>query len=378
MNPEKTQSRIPIAVFVGTYLPYSETFIYDQLKFQQHFQARVFGYSESEHSQKFPYDDKCLLTPIESAIYQTFGWAPKFTQSLKKLKPRLIHAHFGPNGVLAASFAKKLNIPLVVTFHGHDVPGLMRPNKFTWRYGRYNLFASRMFRYAKLFLPASLELARILEEKLHVPPEKILLHHLGIDTVKLPYHSRPKREVNVLMIGRFVEKKGFEFGIQAFAKVHEKFPGSRMTLVGDGLLKENLQKLIVSLGIQNHVDLKGILPADKVHQEMHAADVFMAPSVVSATGDRESGVIVIKEAAATGLPTLGTYHGGIPEIIEHEKTGFLVAERDVSRLASYLEKLFESYELRQKLGKAAREKMELEYDTRKLNHRLEETFLNLI
>src|SRR5690606_32662362 len=72
---------------------------------------------------------------------------------------------------------------------------------------------------------------------------------------------------------------------------------------------------------------------------MHRAHLVMTPSVTTASGDRESGVIVLKEAAATGLPTIGTRHGGIPEIIEHERTGLLVEERDEAQLADALARI---------------------------------------
>ena len=104
----------------------------------------------------------------------------------------------------------------------------------------------------------------------------------------------------------------------------------------------------------------------------------MAPSVISANGDRESGLIVLKEAAATGLPTIGTWHGGLPEIINHEETGFLVSERESKSIATHLDQLLSSHSLRVELGYKARAKMEREYDTIKQNAQLEEHFLSVI
>jgi colanic acid/amylovoran biosynthesis glycosyltransferase len=83
---------------------------------------------------------------------------------------------------------------------------------------------------------------------------------------------------------------------------------------------------------------------------------------VTADGNRESGLMVVKEASATGVVPIGTYHGGIPEIIEDGRTGFLVPERDVEALAERLGWLVADAELRRRMGEAARAKMEREYD----------------
>ncbi len=111
---------------------------------------------------------------------------------------------------------------------------------------------------------------------------------------------------------------------------------------------------------------------------MLQSDVLMAPSVIAANGDLESGLIVLKEAAATGLATIGTYHGGLPEIIDNEKTGFLVKERNVQELSGRLYDLMSDYNLRQTMGVAARAKMENEYDTLKQNEILESHFKSVL
>ena len=89
-----------------------------------------------------------------------------------------------------------------------------------------------------------------------------------------------------------------------------------------------------------------------------------APSVVTRSGDRESGLIVAKEAAACGVPVIATMHGGLPDIVEDGHTGFLVPERDVERLSEPLGRLIAEPALRQQMGGAARLKMEREYDVR--------------
>ena len=78
-------------------------------------------------------------------------------------------------------------------------------------------------------------------------------------------------------------------------------------------------------GCAGRVRFAGVLCHADVLEHMAEADLLIAPSVIAKDGDRESGLVVVKEAAARSVPTIGTRHGGIPEIIDDERTGFLVA-----------------------------------------------------
>jgi colanic acid/amylovoran biosynthesis glycosyltransferase len=102
--------------------------------------------------------------------------------------------------------------------------------------------------------------------------------------------------------------------------------------------------------------------------------VLLAPSVVARDGNRESGLIVVKEAAATGTVPIGTWHGGIPDSIEDGVTGFLVAEHDVAALGQRLALLLGDNALCERLARAARVKMEREFDNVKLVAELEDIY----
>ena len=94
---------------------------------------------------------------------------------------------------------------------------------------------------------------------------------------------------------------------------------------------------------------------------MQNSEILLCPSIVARNGDRESGILVAKEAAARCIPVIGTYHGGIPEIIDHTKTGFIVQERDAHAIAENIDLLLSNPQLRCEMGMAARKKMENEY-----------------
>ncbi len=359
-----------LALFVGSWLSYSETFIYDQVKRQARFRAEVFARRWGSHRHAFPYSPVHTLPLWQEALYSV-GASRAFDRPLAASGAVLAHAHFGVNGVLALPHVRRLDLPLVVTFHGHDVAGLMPANARSLRYYRYRRLAPAMFARASLLLCCSSELAHRLLE-IGAPEDKIRVHRLGVDLEQFAVPPRPDRAPTILMIGRMVEKKGMRYGIEAFAQARQTVPEARLRIVGDGPLRAQLMSLTQTLGVDAAVDFAGVTDAAGIRTALADADLLMTPSVVSATGDRESGVIVLKEAGASALPTIGTHHGGIPEIIDHEETGFLVPERDVDALADRLTILAADPALRSRLGAAARRKVEREYDTVTQNRVLEE------
>src|SRR5262249_1555851 len=137
--------------------------------------------------------------------------------------------------------------------------------------------------------------------------------------------------------GRFVEKKGFEYGIRAFARALADAAGkARLTLIGGGAREGLLRAEVNRLGIAPHVEFAGGLREQELLDVLGRAHVLFAPSVIARDGNRESGLVVVKEASACGAVPIGSRHGGIPEIIDDGETGFLVPERDVDGFAARL------------------------------------------
>ena len=122
--------------------------------------------------------------------------------------------------------------------------------------------------------------------------------------------------------------------------------------IGGGELLDELKTRAGSLGLSAQIDWLGALPQTEVLAHYRAADLFVLPSHISANGDRDGLPNVLMEAQSQRLACLSTNISGIPELIEHAKTGWLVPQKNTAELKDALLKLIYEPELRQTLAEA--------------------------
>jgi glycosyltransferase involved in cell wall biosynthesis len=198
------------------------------------------------------------------------------------------------------------------------------------------------------------------------PPEKINVLYGGVDLSQFKYR-RPQNgdSQNILSIGRLVEKKGHHILMLAFQKIRTKFPNAKLTIIGKGPLEGFLKTLAKQLRLGDSIRLLNHLPKDKVHDQLIHADLFCAASLEAANGDVEGIPNTLKEAMATGVPVISTYHAGIPELITPNHDGVLVSEKNAEELADALEFMLTNRDLWQGYSAAARQKIEQAFDLKK-------------
>lgn len=374
-----------VAVFRSNFLPYSETFIHDELRHHDRYSPTVFT-RQWRNRDRFEGHDVVAVEeiphgrrPLASAWFAATARSKQFDEMFRQRAFDIIHAHFGHNGLYALPYARKFDIPLVVSLHGRDVTILLGNEKYKPSFWHYLKGYRTLFRKVDMFLAASSEL-RDLIVSVGCPAGKVMVHTLGIDIEKFaPIREEARTEPpTVLMVGRFVEKKGHMVGLQAAAAARREGLSFKLVMVGDGPKEGQYRRYIAEQSMQDTVALPGPLPHPDVCRLMARAAVLMAPSVVARNLDRESGMIVAKEASACATPVIGTRHGGIPDIVDDGVTGFLVPERDSGALAERLKILLNDGNLRRRMGRAAREKMERQYDIRTRSAILEETYDRII
>jgi glycosyltransferase involved in cell wall biosynthesis len=118
------------------------------------------------------------------------------------------------------------------------------------------------------------------------------------------------------------------------------------------------------VNVQRQITLTGPLPQIDVDRYLQAADVFVAPSRYESFG------LIYLEAMRWGTPVIGTWAGGIPEIVEHERSGLLVTTQDPSELAAAIVRLITTPSLRERLGRAGRKRVEQEFSVQRMSERM--------
>lgn len=277
----------------------------------------------------------------------------------------IIHCHFGPIGQLAAKLRDvgAIGGRLVTVFHGVDISAYVRGQPDYYRF---------LFAQGDLFQPISQAWSRKLVE-LGCEPARIDVHHMGIDTARYPFRARhyeSGQPLRVLTVGRMVEKKGIADGLAAIADLFRQGIAVRYTIVGDGPLRPDLEDLMDKLGLSSCVEFLGWQEQATVARLMAENDVLLAPSVTGADGDQEGIPVTIMEAMAAGMLVVSTHHSGIPELVEDGRSGFLVAEHDVSALAAAFQRLVASGESWPLLSAAAHDAVEAKFEITSLNQKL--------
>lgn len=300
---------------------------------------------------------------------------PQFVDGVRKIHPELIHAHFEEGGLIALPLAQRLKLPLFVTCHGYDVTTQARLERLPVLGKFYQFRREKFFQGVRLCLGVS---QFICDQMLRrgYPPKKVRLHYIGVDTEKFrPDPTIPKQPM-VLFIGRLVEKKGCLDLLQAMKKVNAKDPDVKLNVIGYGVLREKLEAFARDAGL--NVQFLGPQPPEIVQQYLKAALMLCIPSVRAQDGDSEGLGIVNLEAQASGIPVIGTLHGGIPESVEHGVTGLLSPAGDPEALAESILTLSSDTALRTKMGIAARERMVRQFNLSQQSALLEKIYLEML
>jgi colanic acid/amylovoran biosynthesis glycosyltransferase len=282
----------------------------------------------------------------------------------------VILCHFGENGkkMIKLRDVGAVSGKIVTVFHGADITRYLLKKE--------NDVYTELFEKGDLFLPISEHWKRKLIE-LGCQEGKIKVHHMGINCDKFFYHHRemgPEKRVQIVSIARLVEKKGIEYAILAINSLQlpDGF-GIVYTIIGDGPRMDAISNLIEKSDDLKKVKLLGWRQQSEVINILNEAHIFLAPSVTASDGDQEGIPVSIMEAMAVGLPLISTYHSGIPELVDNEKTGFLVAEKDVSALAEKIDYLIRNSESWSLIGRAARNRVEAMFNIHTLNATLIKT-----
>lgn len=374
------------------FISKSETFMYFYLTRFQRTQPIGISWKRFTNRDLFPVDN-CPMHSLEETYHQwpfpTVALRSFVTRKqiweqvnvsrcrriLSARGARLIHAHYGYTGYHALSVRKELGVPLITTFYGADtMPDDDQSN------GASN-YRARLFAEGDLFLVEGPAMKERLAD-LGCPQEKIQIQRIALRLKDMPFSDkrpRSRRKPAFLFAGRFVEKKGLIYALQAVRALARDNRQFEFRIVGDGPLNAELRSFVEENRLESHVRFLGFLNHAQYLDQVRAADVFVHPSVLAANGDNEGGApTTILEAQAYGLPIIATTHADIPNITRPGHSSLLAPERDSNALASNMALLLDHPERWTEMGRAGRKFVEEYHDVDREIQLLEDRYLSLI
>jgi colanic acid/amylovoran biosynthesis glycosyltransferase len=374
MNKGKTR----ILVYRNQPLPVSEVFVYNQSFRLERYEANFLGAKYPPGPRiELPADQVYLINRggkaglVREALFKFFGYIPRdVLQWVERMRPQLIHAYFAPDGAMMIPLAKKLKLPLVVSFLGTDVT---LKDKYAlrsyWGQRLYLLRRSRLAReVARVVTPSVYLKQRVLEHGFLELNIRTIRH--GVDLEVFAHSIQNPEWGQILYVGRLVPVKGLSYLIEAVSQVRRRFPQVRLSVIGDGPMRATYEEQ-AKKQLRNGYVFLGAQPHAIVLDHMARAYLFSMPSITMPTGQAEAFGLVFAEAQAMGVPVISFASGAIPEVVLHGETGFLAREGDVGEMASYIVRLLENPDVRARMGEKARAWGEKMFDLKKQNAELE-------
>jgi glycosyltransferase involved in cell wall biosynthesis len=264
-----------------------------------------------------------------------------------------IHAHFADRAAVVAMVASRLlKLPYSLTAHAVDI--YVSPVMLHEKMANAE-FVTTCTAYNKAYM-----------ERLTGYPVELIYH--GLDLTTLPSPSQRKHNYSpclILSVGQLKEKKGFPYLIKACRLLKDEGRNVTCEIIGEGPYREELERLITKLNLNNVVMLRGSLPHKEVLAKYPEAAVFVLSCIMAKNGDRDGIPNVLLEAMVNHIPVISTNLSGIPEVVENGTTGLLVPPGDEKALAEAIASLLDNDELNERLGRQGCQKVEEKFNVNK-------------
>lgn len=267
-------------------------------------------------------------------------------RKLEDFKPDLLWIEFGTTAHIASDLIAHLGKPYIIAVHGFDVSSEFRD---AW----YQAELMRLIRCSSKVVCAS----QFIRNKLiaiGAPSDQCSIVRLSVNAPeKIEGFKTPNP--SFIYVGRLVEVKGPTILIRAFKLVTEQNPDATLSIIGSGPLLNDAKMLTEELGISENVQFLGALHHQQTLAAMDEHWAICQPGITSQSGQQEAFGLSLAEAAARGLPVIATNFGGIPEHVQHGKTGFLINEWDIEGFSNAMLHIARNQEQARTMGQAGRQ-----------------------
>lgn len=248
-----------------------------------------------------------------------------------------------PAGAISYALKAIAGLPYLVSLQGPDVPGFEA--RYTYLYPVLKPLLRCIWSNAAVVTAISKDHQCLAHQTM--PELEIPIIPNGVDTYTFRPLDEPRQssEVNILCVGRLIERKGQHFLLRAFANLRGQCDHPvNLILVGTGDAQDLLHSLAADLGVADFVKFTGFVSRDDMPAVYHQADIFVLPS------QNEGMSIALLEAMASGLPVVVTATGGTAELVQEGVNGYIVTWADVPALTNALAKLIHDKQARQHMG----------------------------
>lgn len=273
-----------------------------------------------------------------------------------KIKPDVLHIHFGETHLILATILLKNKFPVICTLHSLYA----RDEKML----EYVNLSRCVYRKILSFIENHVILKNLPNIIVVTPPMKeLIVNKTNAKIYTIPNGADPTEAPDVvplsieypsiLYVGRLTKRKGVDILLRAIPIVKKSIPNIMTYIMGDGPQEKELKELVVELNITDNVKFLGFVSGKEKYAHYKSADICVVPSL-----DYDYAPIVLPEAMMCEKPIIASNVGGIPFLVEDGRTGLLIRPGDFNELGNKILELLKNEKMREEMGKAGRRKIE--------------------
>ncbi|MGC6456216.1 MAG: glycosyltransferase [Coraliomargaritaceae bacterium] len=378
-----TKEKLMVLSWMGTYLNNTTICHHRQIIGLTNFTTHVYT-MKLLNRDTFPFDEITVLQRPRNRIYRLIrriyykhiSRKPKplaLTQvydilnKANNLIASVVHVYMGTEAVRILSYLRREKRPKLVSFHGVDTRDDFLEENF-----------NDLLECVDLFLVRSKHMKGLLEAR-GCSPERIILNTTGVPIPDKPIKTKSlnfsaANPLRIVQACRLIEKKGLDVTVRSIREVKKVYSHVQLDIIGDGVLLDELKKLVSELDLESNVQLLGHLKNDELLARLDDYHLFVHPSRQTNRFDREGIPNSMLEAMAHGLPVVATPHAGIPEVIIHGKNGMLSNSCHSGQIASLILEVVSNQDNYLELSAHAARTVAEHYSIEKNILRLEEAY----